>query len=217
MTLTPFVSSLGIETKLSWAGVTSLSSVSKSSNFGPSGRNETARRMLISASARLFRRKGIMSAANCDFKKKERMWKSWVALCIQLTFYPGNRESLEWKAPGSESWEDWLCQANAQEWTRRAFRRLSGPSASYTPTSQRQPANSGEDWWGQNKSREFGLRCRGSSTVCIGEAHLTSNVEADSGSHQFCVVAHHQHPPRGPFFWGNDHFHLPESFIYDGL
>lgn len=155
---------------------------------------------MISASARLFRRKVIMSAANCDLKKKRRMWKSWVALCIKLTFYLGNRESLDWKAPGSESWEDWWCQANAQEWTRRAFRRSSGPSASYTPTSQRQPANSGENWWEQNKSWKFGLRCEESSTVCIGEAHLASNVEAVSGSHQFCVVAHHQCPPRGPFF-----------------
>lgn len=168
--------------------------------------------MLISASARLLRKKGPMSAANCDFKKNGRMWKSWVALCIQLTFYPGNCESLDWKAPCSESWEDWWCQANAQEWTRRASRRSSGPSASYMPTSQRQPANSHENWWEQNKRRRFDLRCEELSTVCIGEAHLASNVEADSGSHQFCVVAHHQHPSKKPFFWRKWSFPLTGEF-----
>lgn len=41
----------------------------------------------------------------------------------------------------------------------------------------------------EKKSRKSGLHYEESSTVCIGEAHLASNVEVDSGSHQFCVGA----------------------------
>ena len=51
--LTPFVVSFGKGIRKSWACRTSLSSVSKSSNFGPSGRYRTARARLISACARL--------------------------------------------------------------------------------------------------------------------------------------------------------------------
>lgn len=53
-TLKPLESSLGTAIIKSWTGITSDSSVSKRSNFGPPlGRNKTARTKLISAYARL--------------------------------------------------------------------------------------------------------------------------------------------------------------------